>query len=259
MKIALLQLRVLEKNKEGNVARGLQLAQETARTHDLLVLPEVWTTGYSLGHLSHDAEDGEASPVIAALQQIAAQHECAIIAGSVPMRRDGKIYNTSVAIDKQGSIISLYDKVHLFGLFNEEKFFAPGNNFKAYTLDDICCGSTICYDLRFPELYRHLALQGAQIIFCPAEWPEARGDIWRLLAQARAAENHLFLLAVNCAGSFKDAPFYGHSMVVAPSGKILAEAGMDEEIISCEINLADIASVRARINALADVRKELIQ
>lgn len=258
MKIALLQLKVLEKNKGANVAHGLQLARQAAAEHDLLVLPEVWTTGYSLGHLNEEAElvDG---PVITALQHIARTEQCSIVAGSVPMKREGKIYNTSVAINKRGELVNLYDKVHLFGLFKEEDFFAPGNNFRAFDLDGLCCGSTICYDLRFPELYRHLALQGAKLIFCPAEWPEARGDIWRLLAQARAAENHTFLVAVNCAGQFKGAPFYGHSMVVAPSGRILAEAGMDEEVISCTIDLGDIDKVRSRLNALADVRKELIQ
>ena len=255
MKIALLQLEVLEKNKAANVAHGLQLAAEAAQKHDLLVLPEVWTTGYSLGHLEQEAET-PASPVLAQLAEIARNEQCAILAGSVPMRHaDGKIYNTSAAINKNGEIVNLYDKVHLFGLFHEEDFFAPGNNFQAFTLDGLCCGST----LRFPELFRHLALQGAQLIFCPAEWPEARGDIWRLLVQARAAENHTFVVAVNCAGSFKSAPFYGHSMVVAPSGKILAEAGMQEELVSCEIDLADVARVRSRLNALADVRKELIQ
>lgn len=258
MKIALLQLAILEKNKQANVAHGLQLARETAPDHDLLVLPEVWTTGYSLGHLAEEAED-EASGVVAVLQAVAVQNQCAVIAGSVPMRRNGKVYNTSVAIDKTGKLVNFYDKVHLFGLFNEERFFAPGNNFQAYNLDGVCCGSTVCYDLRFPELFRHLALQGAKIIFCPSEWPTSRGDIWRLLAQARAAENHTFVVAVNCAGQFKGAPFFGHSMVVAPSGKILAEAGMEEEIISCTIDLAEIDKVRSRLNALADVRKELIQ
>ena len=258
MKIALLQLAVLEKNKEANVAHGLQLVRENAPDHDVLVLPEVWTTGYSLGHLDTEAET-EASPVLAELQKLAREHECAIVAGSVPMRREGKVYNTSVAIDKTGTIVNMYDKVHLFGLFNEERFFAPGNNFKAYELDGVCCGSTICYDLRFPELFRHLALQGAQILFCPAEWPTARGDIWRLLAQARAAENHTFVVAVNCAGTFKGAPFYGDSMGGAPSGKIVAEAGSEQEVISCELDLAEIAKVRNRLNALADVRKELIR
>lgn len=258
MKIALLQLKVLEKNKAANVARGLQLAHDAAAEHDLLVLPEVWTTGYSLGHLEEEAEE-LSSPVIKALQQLAAAQQCAIIAGSVPLRRDGRVYNASIAIGKDGGIVNVYDKAHLFGLFNEERFFAPGSNFQAFALDGLCCGSTICYDLRFPELYRHLALQGAQLIFCPAEWPEARGDIWRLLARARAAENHVFVAAVNCAGAFKGEPFFGHSMVVAPSGKIIAEAGMEEEVVSCTIDLADIAKVRSRLNALADVRKELIQ
>lgn len=258
MKIALLQLEVLEKNKAENVRHGLQLVREAAQAHELLVLPEVWTTGYSLGHLQEEAEE-LTSPVLAELAQIARAKQCAILAGSVPLRHDGKIYNTSVAINKNGKFVNYYDKVHLFGLFNEADFFAPGNNFNAFELDGVCCGSTICYDLRFPELFRHLALQGAQLIFCPAEWPAARGDIWRLLVQARAAENHTFVVAVNCAGAFKGAPFYGHSMVVAPSGKILAEAGSEEEVISCEIDLEEITQVRKRLNALADVRKELIE
>lgn len=258
MKIALLQLAVLEKNKAENVARGLEMVRKASVDRDIVVLPEVWTTGYSLGHLDVDAEELE-NGVIPQLQAIAKENSCSIIAGSVPMRRDGVVYNTSAAINKQGEIVNLYDKVHLFGLFQEERFFAPGNNFGVFDLDGVCCGSTICYDLRFPELYRHQALAGAQIIFCPAEWPEARGDIWYLLAQARAAENHIFMVAVNCAGTFKKAPFYGHSVVVAPSGKILAQGGTDEEIISCTINLEDIGKVRKRLNALADVRKELIK
>ncbi len=258
MKIALLQMAVLEKNKAANVAHGLELAAQAAKNHDLIVLPEVWTTGYSLGHLEEEAETSGESAVLGALQSIAKENSCKILAGSVPMARAGKVYNTSVAIDSKGEIVNMYDKVHLFGLFNEERFFAPGNNFRAFEMDGLCCGSTICYDLRFPELFRHLALQGAKLIFCPAEWPTARGDIWRLLAQARAAENHTFVVAVNCAGTFKGAPFYGHSMVVAPSGKIVAEGGSEEEVISCEIDLHEIDTVRQRLNALADVREELI-
>lgn len=259
MKIALLQLKVLEKNKEYNTTHGLQLVQQAALEHDIVVLPEVWTTGYSLGRLQQDAELEGSSKLISDLQDLSVKNKCAIIAGSVPMRRQEGVYNTSVAISKDGAIVNLYDKVHLFSLFQEGNFFLPGNNFDVFDLDGICCGSSICYDLRFPELYRHLALQGAKIIFCPAEWPEARGDVWRLLLQARAVENHIFVVAVNSVGTFKDSVFYGHSMVVAPDGKIIVEAGMDEEIISCELNLEDIDKVRARINVLNDVRKELIR
>ncbi len=258
MKIALLQMLVLEKNKAANVDRGLRMLEEAAANHDLIVMPEIWTTGYSLGRLQQEAETPD-SYVIREIRRIAAQYRCNIIAGSVPMLHDGKIYNTAVTVNRGGDIVSLYDKVHLFGLFNEEDFFAPGNNFQSFLLDGIRCASTICYDLRFPELYRHLTLQGAKIIVCPAEWPESRGDIWRLLAQARAVENNIFILAVNCSGYFKGAPFYGHSMIIAPSGEILAEAGMEEEVISCIIDLADVDRTRQRINALADIRRELIQ
>ena len=258
MKIALVQMEILEKNREANIRHGLELVRQAAVSHDLLVLPEIWTTGYSLSRLQQEAET-VSSFLVMELCRIAADKHCCMLAGSVPMLREGKIYNTALAISRQGKLVHLYDKVHLFGLFREEDFFAPGDNFSTFDLDGICCGTTICYDLRFPELYRHLALQGAEIIFCPAEWPEARGDVWRLLAQARAAENHIFMVAVNCAGSFKKAPFYGHSMVIAPSGKIIAEAGSGEEILSCELDLTEIKRVRARLNALADVRKELIQ
>lgn len=258
MKIALLQMRILEKNKEANAARGLALLKQAAPEHDYIVLPEIWTTGYSLGRLKDECETLD-SDIIAEVCKIARDCNCNIVAGSVPLLKEGKIFNSSLAVNRQGEIVNVYDKTHLFGLFKEEEFFAPGNNFSVYDIDGVCCGSSICYDLRFPELFRHLALQGAEIIFCPAEWPEARGDIWRLLAQARAAENHIFLVAVNCSGEFKGAPFYGHSMVVAPSGKIIAEAGMDEEIVSCSIDLDEIKQVRQRLNALADIRKELIQ
>ena len=258
MKIALVQMEILEKNRRTNIRHGLELLRRAAVEQDLVVMPEIWTTGYSLGRLQQEAELLNGS-LVTELCQIAAENSCSILAGSVPMLREGKIFNTALAIDSQGRLAHMYDKVHLFGLFKEEEFFAPGNNFSAFSLDGVVCGSTICYDLRFPELYRHLALQDAQIIFCPAEWPEEIGEIWRLLVQARAAENHVFVVAVNCAGSFKKAPFYGHSMVVAPSGRIIAEAGRQEEILSCELDLSDIAKVRTRLNALADVRKELIQ
>lgn len=258
MRVALVQLGVKEKSFDYNREHGLELARKAAIDHDLIVLPEVWTTGYSLGAITNIAEtiDG---PTITALQEIARDNSCSILAGSIALRHDDKIYNTSVAINKAGEIVNLYDKVHLFGMFNEEKFFAPGANFNVFDLDGITCGSTICYDLRFPELFRHLAIAGAKIIFCPAEWPSARGDIWHLLCQARAAENHLYLLAVNCAGVFHGAPFFGHSMVVDPMGKILVEGSDQEEVLSMDIDLGEIDKVRSRLNALDDVRKELIQ
>lgn len=259
MKVALIQMEIKEKNTKGNIEHGLRLVSEHSKNCDIAVLPEIWTTGYSLSLIEEEAEtiDGD---TIVALRKIASDNHCAIVAGSMPLRhQDGKIYNTTIVIDKQGSVISSYSKVHLFGLFNEERFFSQGNDFSTFELNGITCGATICYDLRFPELYRHLSLQGAQIIFLPAQWPEARGDAWQLLTRARGAENHNFIVAVNCAGEFKGMPFFGHSMVVDPMGKIIAEAGMEEEVLYCELDLDYVSEVRKKINALEDVREELIK
>ncbi len=249
MKIALLQMAILEKNKAANVAHGLELLRQAAPEHDLAVLPEIWTMGYSLRHVAEHAETPD-NELMQEVSGIAAANNCAILAGSVPMEVAGKIYNTAVLFDKSGRKVKSYSKVHLFKLFHEDSFFAAGDDFDACELDGVCCGLTICHDLRYPELYRHLALQGAQLVFCPAEWPAARGADWRLLAQARAMENHNFLIAVNCAGEFKGAPFYGHSMVVGPSGTILAEAGSGEAVLTCSIDLAALDKERQKMNTI---------
>lgn len=258
MKIALIQMQVLEKNKETNARHGLELIQQAARDNDLVLLPEIWTTGYSLGHLKREAEE-MGNGFIHSLQEIAKENQCLLLPGSVPMKRDDKIFNTSIAIDRTGKIVNVYDKVHLFQMYHEDRFFAAGDKFNCYELDGVTMASTVCYDLRFPELYRHMALAGAKICFVVAEWPDTRGAIWRLLLQARAAENHMFVVGVNAVGTSGKQKFFGHSMVCGPDGRIIAEGGTEEEIIRTEINLDEVEQVRSKLNALKDVRKELIK
>jgi len=258
VKIALLQMEVLEKNKAANVEHGLELLKKAAPDHDVLVLPEIWTTGYSLGHLNREAEELD-GPVIKAIQEIAKANNCTVVAGSVPLKKNGKIYNSSVLIDGTGNVTHVYDKTHLFEMFHESIFFGAGNNFDIGKIDDLPVGLTVCYDLRFPELYRHMALAGAKLIFVVAEWPEARGNVWRLLLQARAAENHLFIVGVNAVGKVKDQKFFGHSMVCGPDGVIIAEGCDKEEILSVEIDTKETDKVRKVLNALTDVRRELVK
>ena len=234
MKLALVQMEIKERNCAGNTQHGLTLLEEAARQSDLVILPEIWTTGYSLGHLKEEAVSLD-SPLVETLRGIAVKYQCSLLPGSLPVLKNGLVYN-------------------MFGMFEEEKFFAPGDAFDVFDLDGVCCGSTICYDLRFPEFYRYLALQGAQLIVCPAEWPSRRGDGFDLLSRARAFENHVYVAAVNCVGTFKGDPFYGHSRVVDPMNNILAEGGSSEEIIYAEIDLERVAKVRRTLNALTDVR-----
>lgn len=258
MKLGLLQMEVLEKNKTANAEHGLELLRKATQNYDMVVLPEIWTTGYSLGHLKKEAEtlDG---PLIKEMQNIAKDNNCIIVGGSLPLRDGDKIYNSCLTISCQGEIVNRYDKTHLFEMFHESVFFGAGNNFDGYQCEGIKMGSTVCYDLRFPELYRHMALQGAQLMTVVAEWPEARGAVWRLLLQARAAENHMFVAGVNAVGVNRGKKFFGHSMVCGPDGRIIAEAGMTEEVLSVEIDLNEVTQVRSVLNALNDVRKELVK
>lgn len=253
MKIALVQMEIKEKNCSGNTEHGLELLNEAAKQSNLVILPEIWTTGYSLGHLKEEAVTTD-SPLVKELCDIARNNHCSLLPGSLPVRKNGLIYNMILAINREGKIVHEYGKAHLFGMFEEENFFAPGASFDVFDLDGVCCGSTICYDLRFPEFYRYLALQGARLIVCPAEWPTRRGDGFDLLSRARAFENHVYVAAVNCVGSFKGDPFYGHSRIIDPMNRIVSEGGNDEEIIYAEIDLEMVTKVRKSLNALSDVR-----
>ncbi|HIU64405.1 MAG TPA: carbon-nitrogen family hydrolase [Candidatus Avacidaminococcus intestinavium] len=256
MRISLLQMTIVEKDKLANVKKGLTLLEEAASYSDIIVMPEIWTTGYSLGQLQEKADEPNGE-LLTHIKEIAVQYNCNIVAGSLPMKLKDKIYNTAPAINKKGEIVDLYSKIHLFGMFKEERFFSAGNQHEVYELDGVPCASTICYDLRFPELYRSLALKGAKIIFVPAEWPESRGNVWKLLLQARAVENQIYICGVNCVGSFKENTFYGHSMLVAPNGEILTEGSQREQILTAEIDLSLVEQMRKTLNALDDVRSEL--
>lgn len=125
MKIALVQMEIKERNCAGNTAHGLMLLEEAARQSDLVVLPEIWTTGYSLGHLKEEAVTLD-SPLVETLCGIARKYNCSLLPGSLPIRKNGRIYNMIPAISKKGDLVYEYGKAHLFGMFDEEKFFAPG-------------------------------------------------------------------------------------------------------------------------------------
>ena len=131
MKIALVQMEIKEKNCAGNTDHGLQLLEEAAKQSDLVILPEIWTTGYSLGHLKEEAVTLD-SPLIQRIRDIARNYHCSLLPGSLPVSINGLVYNMIPAVNQQGQIVNLYGKAHLFGMFDEEKFFAPGTSFNVF-------------------------------------------------------------------------------------------------------------------------------
>lgn len=256
MRVALVQMNIEAGNIDRNRRHGISLAEKASQQADVVVMPEVWTTGYALKGIEATAEDYHGS-TITMLKKVASKNSAAIVAGSLALKIDQKIYNSAVVIDSTGNIIDDYQKIHLFSMFGEQRFFSPGNKRTEFYCCGIKSGLAICYDLRFPELFRVMAANGVKIVYVPAEWPLVRGDNWRLLVQARAVENQMYVCAVNCSGEYKGAPFYGHSMLVAPTGDIIAEGGREEEILYGDVDEKLVDIVREGMSVLQDRRPEL--
>ena len=226
------------------------------RGADLVVLPELWPNGgFTYDNWQQTAQpiDGE---VVQAMRDCARSLGCHLHAGSfVERHADGSLTNTSVLLDGEGSTVAVYRKVHLFGFGEgEPKLMSAGTDVVVAKCEIGNIGLTTCYDLRFPELYRRLVDNGAELVVVPAAWPEARIDHWSVLARARAIENQMVVVAVNTAGTHGGKRMGGRSVVIDARGVALAEAGTDEQVITAEIDLSAVSSWRHDFPVLPDRR-----
>lgn len=256
MRIALLQLRVDDSEPASDrVARVLALVKQQAGA-DLVVLPELWVPG-AFGYQGYQPS-ATALPgaVITSLAAIARDISAHILAGTVIEQDGGELHNTAVLISPEGEIVHTYRKVHLFGFDQgEAEMLTPGNDVSTYALPGLTTlGMTTCYDLRFPEMYRLLLDAGAKLVVVPAGWPAARLDHWLLLLRARALEDQLFVVGCNQVGTQEGVELAGHSVVVDPWGRIIAEAGTGEEVLTIDIDLAMVSKIRAEFPVLRDRR-----
>lgn len=257
MKISLIQLDIAFGDPEKNYLRAENFIQRAAKENpDVIMLPELWTTGYDLARLSGTADDG-AERTKRFAGQLAKANRVTIIAGSVARQSASQVTNTMLVINRQGECIKEYSKVHLFRLMNEDKFLQSGDDDGLFDLDGVAAAGFICYDIRFPEWIRKHVLAGARLLFVPAEWPKPRLDHWRTLLTCRAIENQAFVIACNRAGKDPDNVFAGHSMIISPWGEILAEAGEEETLLTADLDLASIVAIRSRIPVFEDRRPEL--
>jgi len=259
MKVAIVQMDVVLGQPELNLKKAEAMVRKAAlEKPDVILLPEMWNTSYDLKRVSEIA-DIEGFPNAQHMGELAGELGINIIAGSIANKISDKVYNTAYVFNRQGQKVVEYSKVHLFGLMNEEEYLDRGNKRVIFELDGIICGLFICYDLRFPELTRALALDGAQVIFVPAQWPHPRMHPWRILNQARAIENQLYIVAVNRVGQEGQTDFFGHSMIIDPLGEVLYEAGEKEEIKVLELDLDHIGVVRKKMTCFSDRVEEVYQ
>ncbi|MGW5782661.1 carbon-nitrogen family hydrolase [Streptomyces sp. NPDC003757] len=254
MRASLIQIAVNEDEPvEARRLRAAALVREQAGA-DLVVLPELWTTGAFAFEEFDAAAEPLRGPTYEAMAKAASDAGVWLHAGSVPERAaDGRLYNTSLVLSPSGELAASYRKIHRFGFDQGEAvLMGAGREPVTVPLADTTVGVATCYDLRFPELFRSLVDAGAELLVVPAGWPERRRSHWTLLAQARAVENQAFVLACGTAGTHAGVPQAGHSIVVDPWGEVLAEAGADEEVLTVEFDPAKVARTREQFPALKD-------
>lgn len=267
MKIALLQL-----NSGPDIAANVRsiealVAQAAGQGAELIATPENTFLMESAG-MPRQFYRPENHPGVIAAQEWAQHYGVWLLIGSVaispPRGAPGKCYNRSILINPQGSIAAHYDKIHLFDVevgdgqsYRESAKILPGEKTVTTALPNAILGLTICYDVRFPQLYRALAKKGATILAVPAAFTQVTGEAhWHVLLRARAIENGCFVIAPAQTGTHADGrKTFGHSLIIDPWGRVLADGGTDVGVVMAEIDLADVTNTRAKLPSLEHDRE----
>jgi len=253
MKIAMIQMDIAWESKKANNDKAEGFIQRACQGDcDVVVFPEMFNTGCSMNVSSvAEEEDGETA---AALSEWARKYSIEIIAG-YPVKahwRKGK--NIACVYDKRGNRTAQFTKLHPFSFSNEHKYYISGNKLVTFHLEETACSVFICYDLRFPEIFRSIAKQ-VEVIFVIANWPSSRIEHWETLLKARAIENQCFIVGVNRTGVDGNGLYYpGQSHVFDPFGRNVCSGGEHQEYLSTEIDVREAKKIRERYPFLQDMR-----
>ncbi|HZG61357.1 MAG TPA: carbon-nitrogen family hydrolase [Anoxybacillus sp.] len=256
LKIACIQLDIAFGHPEENKKRvRAEIEKVMLQQPDIIVLPELWSTGYDLTRLDVIADE-HGSDTKAFISKLSRLYNVNIVAGSIAKKTDAGVTNTMYVVNRHGEIVSEYSKLHLFKLMDEHLYLQPGETEGLFILENTLCAGVICYDIRFPEWLRVHTTKGAEIVFVVAEWPLPRLNHWRVLLQARAIENQCYVIACNRSGKDPNNIFAGHSMMIDPWGEIISEAEENPCSIVAQIDLDKVKQVRKQIPIFADRRPE---
>lgn len=255
--LSLAQMNIQLAQPERNLERAEVFIKEAAsRRSRLILLPELWSTGYDLAN-GHEHSRANLM-VLSRLKELAQQLEIDIGGSLLLEDAAGRVCNTFVLLPCRAENPVMYRKIHLFRLMSEDQWLHPGEEMVQWQADWGSTGLGICYDLRFPEMWRRYALNGVQIALLPAEWPLVRVEHWKILLRARAIENQMFFAAVNAVGSTGGETFGGSSGVFSPWGEAVVEAGSTgEALLTAAVDLSEVTRVRAHIPIFADRRPEI--
>ena len=244
----------------GDTAANLDLLEDRARAArdagaDLLVLPELFVTGYNTGAATAALAEPVDGPSVARAAAIARDSGTALLFG-VAERAGSAVYNAAILIDAAGTILGCYRKAHLYG--EEKTRFSPGSGMPLTAhLGGLRCGVLICYDVEFPEAVRDLALRGCQAVLVPTALPAGMPEIPELLVRARAYENQIFVAYADRCGAEDGLAYEGRSCIVGPDGVALAAAGAEEALLVADLDPEAIRTARLHFDYLADRRPNL--
>ncbi len=238
--------------KEQRIERVDRLLSRLAGA-ELIVLPEIWATGYFNFDRYHEESEPLWGPTVEMVASHAKRLGAYILAGSFVERASDGFYNTSVLISPQGEAVATYRKIHLFGYGSEEpKVLKRGSEVSVVETSLGHLGLATCYDLRFPELFRLMVDRGAEVFLIASAWPYPRVEHWIELNRVRAFENQCYLISANCVGTSRGKQYAGHSYIVDPWGTVLAGSGDFETVISAEIDLDFLHRARSTFPVLRD-------
>lgn len=261
LKILAIQMSSVIGDKWENLSKIADLIEKNIKKGtDIIVLPEVWTVGWKPSEFEDSAENLENSETIEFLTELAIRYNVNIIGGSFITKKDDKYYNTCPVINRDGDLIATYDKMHLFSYYgcDEGKFIANGKNPVLIEIDGIKIGLSICYDIRFPEIYRAYRKAGADILINMAAWPLSRAVHWEALSKARAIENQCFMIALTQSGLIEENKNggewnLGHSRMIDYNGNVISEIKEGEGAMSAEIKFEEMYEFRKKCTVLLDI------
>ena len=264
--ISLIQMNVALGRPDLNLARAREGVRQAAeawvkrpdgKTHQcLVVLPELWGSGYDLTRTAQHADE-LGTGLFAKTASLARSHGVYLV-GSLLERQGDEFFNTAVLYDPRGNLRAFYRKTHLFRLMDEPQYLRAGDDMPVLDLPWGRTALAICYDLRFPELFRRYALEGAIVVVIPAQWPARRVEHWQTLLQARAIENQCWVVAPAQFGRHSARRYsYGHTAIIDPWGTVVGELGKGAGVVTARIDLARVERVRRGLPVLDHLRRGL--
>lgn len=250
MEIGLVQYNPVWEDKSKNKEKLNTLFFDKKRVEKLLIFPEMTLTGFTMkASLFAESLEGESCSYFAGL---AVSNNAHILAGIIE-KRDGKFYNSLIHLNPEGKLEKVYRKIHPFSLSSENKSYTRGTEFAITIIEEWRAGLSICYDLRFPELFRQYGKNRAELIIVIANWPVARIEHWKTLLKSRAIENQCYVAGVNRVGSDLKLKYNGFSSVYDPMGDEVISRENSEAILSADISIDNCNRIRSELPFLNDI------